>query len=83
MKNDPIQSLLNRINPDASLAERHDTLMNEAMETGGTFMTKGTITTIDMHGIRVTNDTETGAIRLWLRAAATHYARSEKLGATS
>ncbi|MBU0643663.1 MAG: hypothetical protein KJ731_21110 [Alphaproteobacteria bacterium] len=83
MKNDPIHSLLNRIDPAASLAERHDILMNEAMETGGTFMTKGDITTIEMHGIRATHCSETGAIRLWLRAAATHFARAEKLGATS
>lgn len=83
MNMDHIQTLLNRIDPAASLETRHDILMNEAMETGGTFMTKGTTTTIDMHGVRVTNDTETGAIRLWLRAAAAHFARSEKVGSAS
>ncbi|KAB6714307.1 hypothetical protein [Roseobacter sp. TSBP12] len=83
MTSNPIQSLLNRIDPAASLAERYDILMNEAMETGGTFATLGDITTIDMHGIRVTHCSETGAIRLWLRAAATHFAHSEKVGATS
>ena len=67
-----IQRLLTRIDPQgASFAERHDALMNEAMETGGTYAPReGESWLIDLHGIRVTCETEDKAQRLWLRIAA-------------
>ncbi|ATG47618.1 hypothetical protein CEW89_08545 [Celeribacter ethanolicus] len=81
MKSDPIQRILNRIDPHTTpFATCHDVLMNEAMETGGTYtVADDGRTVIDIHRLRVTSRNETDAIRLWLRAAATSLSRKQEI----
>ncbi|WP_226550827.1 hypothetical protein [Celeribacter naphthalenivorans] len=76
---DQIQRMLNRIDPQSStFNERHDALMNEAMETGGTYAPRVEgHWLIDLHGVRVTGETEDKAQRLWFRIAATRTAIKE------
>lgn len=71
MNTDALTRILDQITtPSASFEGRHDTLMNAAMETGGTYRVTPTgHTTIDIHRIRVSAESEAEAHRLWLRAA--------------
>tara|TARA_R110002167_G_scaffold311060_1_gene515976 strand:- start:232 stop:477 length:246 start_codon:yes stop_codon:yes gene_type:complete len=72
MNSSPIQNLLNRIDPHSDFAAKHDTFVAEALETSGTYQTDGADTfVIDLHGIRVTANSEASAHALWLRAAST------------
>ena len=73
MSADQLKRILKNLDPQSStFAERHDVLMNEAMETGGAYAQRDNGQwLLDIHGVRVTSETEDGAQRLWLRIAAT------------
>jgi hypothetical protein len=72
MNSAPIQNLLNRIDPQSGFAIKHDAFVAEALETSGSYQVEDANTfLIDLHGIRVTANSETSAHALWLRAAKT------------
>ena len=70
MNGDPIQNLIDRIDPQSDFATKHDAFVAETLECGGSYQTQaGNMFMIDLHGIRVLANTETNAHELWLRAA--------------